>query len=358
MNTMEQPKPRRPRTRKTSSPAPPTDPAVITTLRDTLASWQIPAGPVVVAVSGGADSVALLVAWSELAAEFRHDLYAAHFDHQLRDDSDLDADWVQRLAESLGITCLHGCAQGTLSGSEEQARRARYRFLAESAQAVRAPLVATAHTADDQAETVLMAIVRGTGLAGLAGMPPRRSLAPGVELVRPLLTAYRADIERYLQHRHLRPSVDPTNAETHYTRNWVRHEILPQLRARVNPRVDEALLRLAGMAGQAAALIGRLAADTLTAALVERSSTQATLALPALAEAEPLVLAEAFRLLWEQQRWPRQGMGHDEYLRLDRIVRRLGPRRIHLPGAIAAERRLKQAKVLVLGKIASSDNHE
>src|SRR5690606_28991705 len=163
--------------------------------------------------------------------------------------SDDDAAWVARLAEELGLEVIVGRAEHAASlASEDQARRARYEFLQASAEQVGARYVATAHTADDQAETVLLRILRGSGIEGLAGMPFARPLGPAVTLVRPLLETTRAEVEQYLgqlgqAHRH-----DATNDQSRFTRNWVRRELLPMLRSHLPQDPAESLLRLAGQA--------------------------------------------------------------------------------------------------------------
>ena len=142
----------------------------------------LPPGPVVVAVSGGTDSVALLLLLSELAPKLGLDLHVAHFDHRLRPRAAAkDAQFVADLAQSRGATIRLGRAE-TAPTSEDQARELRYAFLRRVARDAGATLIATGHTRDDQAETVLLHLARGSGIAGLAGMRPRRD-----DIVRPLL---------------------------------------------------------------------------------------------------------------------------------------------------------------------------
>src|SRR3954468_11588552 len=157
-----------------------------------------------VAVSGGADSVALLCGLAALKqGQGEGRLIAAHFNHQLRGaESDEDEAFVRRLARELtvDIEVGSGDVRGGASGDglEAAARSARYAFLTETARRSGARYVVTAHTADDQVETVLHRILRGTGLGGLAGIPRVRELTPGQALVRPLLSAGRADVTAYL----------------------------------------------------------------------------------------------------------------------------------------------------------------
>ena len=206
----------------------------------------------VVAVSGGPDSVAALLTLNALREQHAFSLAVAHFDHQLRPDSGDDLAFVRDLCEQLGVKCLTGegdvasaAAEGG-RGIEETARLLRYQFLAFAAERERAEAVATGHTTDDQAETVLQRIVRGSGVRGIRGMLPESPLpgAPAIRLVRPLLPLTRSDTVAICEAEGVVPREDPTNATLGPLRNRIRHEVLPGLRA-LNPSVDEALIGLA-----------------------------------------------------------------------------------------------------------------
>ena len=156
--------------------------------------------PVLVAVSGGADSVALLTALVRLQKPVESVLIVGHYNHRWRgEESDEDARFVRELAKQYGIGFELDCAPQTREKStanEASAREARYRFLQQTAERRGARYLATAHTADDQAETVLHRVLRGTGIAGLAGIPRTRVLSPAVTLIRPLLAYRRAERRR------------------------------------------------------------------------------------------------------------------------------------------------------------------
>ncbi len=210
------------------------------------------------AVSGGPDSTALLLVLAHLAASGRLklDLWLAHFDHGLRRRAEREAEkaFLSGLTAKLGLPFLLG--QGDVRAHarqhrlslEEAARELRYRFLAEQAEKAGINVVATGHTADDQAETVLMHLVRGSGLTGLVGMRPSSSWPfPGHDdllLVRPLLEVSRGETERYCREEELSPCLDVTNLLLGPLRNRIRHQLLPLLR-RYNPKIEGALLRLA-----------------------------------------------------------------------------------------------------------------
>lgn len=266
------------------------------------------------AVSGGPDSVALLAILAHLREALGLELWVAHFDHGLRGRAQREAEraYVSRLAEELGLAFLFDqgdtrahARQHRLS-LEEAARALRYAFLSSQAEQLGAGAVATGHTANDQAETVLMHIIRGSGLAGIAGMQPRSPWPfpghAGLTLVRPLLTVSRRHTERYCQEEGLSPCLDATNLLLEPLRNRVRHELLPLLR-RYNPRVEQALLRLASAAAMDAAYLDETA-SLFWQALAQRSQRSVQFPRLELAALSPalqsrLLLAAAQHLLGE-----------------------------------------------------------
>ncbi|MCY2927325.1 MAG: tRNA lysidine(34) synthetase TilS, partial [Planctomycetota bacterium] len=159
----------------------------------------------------------------------------------------------------------------------------------------RASFVALAHHADDNVETVLHRIVRGTGLRGLGGMPPARPLSPDVTLIRPLLTCRREQIEDFARSHEIAWRTDSTNADTRLARNYIRHTLLRALRDRLNVRADEAILRLAQAAHAAGGLIARQGLALLNQALLSADEGSLVLSAPVLAAADPLLVAEALR---------------------------------------------------------------
>jgi len=211
--------------------------------------------PLVVAVSGGVDSVALLH-WLVHQSAYREHLHVASFDHQLRPGSADDVAFVAELCTAWRIPFSAGNADvGAYAAQhhfnvEQAARTKRYAFLADVAHRIGSRVVVTAHHADDQAETVLLNLVRGAGVHGLEAMQVTSPLPydSDLTLFRPLLTTSRADLEAYCQENNLTPRKDPTNLDTTFVRNRIRHEIMPQLRT-INSQVGAALNQLADIAG-------------------------------------------------------------------------------------------------------------
>lgn len=218
--------------------------------------WK-PGARVLVAVSGGPDSCALLLSLVEAAHAHLLPFPAgvAHFHHGVRgQDADEEAAFVAGLCAKYALPCVIGLGRVPSHGGHYQsdvARRHRYDFLREAAEDLNADTLATAHTLSDQAETVLWRVMRGTGLEGLAGIPLRRQLpeptAATLTLVRPLLSTSRAEVEAYCHAQNIAPRHDPSNDETYYARVQVRRT-LPFLADRFNPRLPEALARLADTA--------------------------------------------------------------------------------------------------------------
>ena len=204
-------------------------------------------GKVLCAVSGGADSMCLLhLAWS-MAEAGGFQVAAAHYHHGMRGEAaDADAAFVEAFCREREIPFVtergdvYGQAERLGLGVEETGRRLRYEFLRRTAEELGCQRIATAHNADDNLETLLLHLVRGAGLHGLAGIPPRRG-----EIVRPLLTTSRADIEAYLEEHRLSHVEDCTNADESYARNRIRRQVVPVLR-QLNPRLTESAAETMG----------------------------------------------------------------------------------------------------------------
>ncbi len=243
---------------------------------------------VLVAASGGADSTALALMLKEMGCS----IVLAHVHHGIRGAAaDADARFVRRLARKLGVPFVLGRfdvpAEARARGEslEMAARRVRRAFLIETARREGIRRIAVGHTADDQAETVLMRIVRGTSVTGLAGIP-HVTRHGGAVFIRPLRDATRRQVLDYLARRRQSFREDETNADDFARRNRVRHEILPLLEKRLNPAVRQALLRLADIAA---------AEDEVLSGLARRARREGRMAAPPLAIRRRLALDEMRR---------------------------------------------------------------
>jgi tRNA(Ile)-lysidine synthase len=278
--------------------------------------------PGIVAISGGPDSVALAAACRELVGQGR--LRLAHLNHLLRGaESDADEAFVRALTTKWQLPLdverrdVAALARERGVGIEEAARQVRYEWLTEVAHHHSAAWIATAHNADDQAETVLHHILRGTGLAGLAGIAERRPLAPGIDVVRPLLSVPRAEIEAFLRIEGIEARTDASNADVRFTRNRLRHELLPQLVRDYNPALVEVLGRLARQASQAQEAIATYAKSLLASIERPAAGEMIVLTREPLAALEPHWLREVVRLVWQREGWPAGEMTFEDW---DRFV--------------------------------------
>jgi tRNA(Ile)-lysidine synthase len=298
-------------------------------------------GPGVAAVSGGADSVALLRGLLDAGAG---PLTVAHFNHKLRGaESEADAEFVRELAAEFRLPCRLGEADvGSAAAGENleaTARRLRYGWLEDAARETGAEWVATGHTADDQAETVLHRLIRGTGLQGLRGIAEARrgeGLVPTALIVRPLLTVTRADILSYLSELGQTFREDASNADLGFTRNRIRHELLPLLKT-FNPAIVEVLGRLAVQADEAHQVIEEEATWLLSQAALPRAGDLYVLDAEKMSGWRDYLLREAVRLVWASRGWPMDGMTADHWQRLVDIVRGRLPA-ADFPGGVHARR--------------------
>lgn len=279
-------------------------------------------------------------------------LHIAHVHHGLRgSDADADARFVADHAATLGHPMhVHRVntrdrAKADRHTLEQAARDARYRFFARIAARIDADGVAVAHHADDQAETVLHHILRGSGLRGLAGMPARRPLSgtSAVPLIRPMLELKRDDVMRYLAALNVPHRSDASNQDAAHTRNRIRNDLLPLIRSSINPAATDALLRLASQARAASDLIDRAAARLLDAAAETRSKQKpGVLSLP-LADFRrrpPIIRTAIIRAALERLGVPLRRIGHE---RLTAAAEMLdsgrGGRRVEFAGGAGVTRR-------------------
>ncbi|HNQ36155.1 MAG TPA: tRNA lysidine(34) synthetase TilS [bacterium] len=249
-----------------------------------------------VAVSGGPDSAALFHLLRTLRPRLQCSLFMAHFDHGLRPGSAADLEFCAALARKHRVPFVSERARLKAGAGEDAARRARYDFLARAAGSLSCHAVAVGHQLDDQAETLLLHLLRGSGLQGLAAMRPSRPLLPGspVRLVRPLLAESRADLLAYLAAGRHQWRLDESNLEAKYRRNRLRLEVMPLLES-FNPRLKEALGRLAETAAADHDFLAGAAAGFLAGR--EREKDYFSLDAAAFNKLHPALQREALRRL-------------------------------------------------------------
>jgi len=303
-----------------------------------------------VAVSGGSDSVALLHLVARYARGGRLAPTVAHLDHGLRRGSRTDRRFVERLATELSLPCLAERREvpdlrRRAESPEEAARRVRRAFLIEVAAKCRADHIATGHTLDDQAETVLMRLVRGAGATALTGMAPR---GPG-PFVKPLLHLERETLRAWLRSGNIPFREDPSNRDLRFDRNRVRKLALPMLRETLNPRAARHLVKAAGRFREDALLVDEMARGAYLAwTRVEKSGTVA-LDAKALAEAPPPLANRVAGLALRRAGADARRIATRHIEALIDLARGGSGRELHLPGRIVAR---KARRWLRLGRKA------
>lgn len=231
---------------------------------------------VVVAVSGGPDSVALLYLLEEIKKEYDLKLFIAHLNHKLRGkESDYDQEFVFNLASKLGLKFysksfnVKKLAKKKRLSLEEGARVARYDYLNQVASKVKAQKIALGHTADDQAETVLMRLLRGSGSLGLSGIPPK-----GDKLIRPLIEVKREEVEGFLKGGKIKFRTDSSNLRPDFLRNKLRLKLLPLIEREYNPKIKKVLGRTSYLLSEEEKYLKKKALELFKKSLIEKNETE------------------------------------------------------------------------------------
>lgn len=307
-------------------------------------------GAAMVAVSGGADSSALLCALDESikAGKLGITPIVAHVDHRLRKASAADARWVKDLATELGYAVsisrvdVRKSALRTADNLEQAARRARYASLAAFAQKRRAKVVLTAHTADDQSETILLNLLRGSGGDGLSGMPAIRLLKQNSKIVvaRPFLSwAHRTDTEKYCRERGIEFRRDEMNEDETFARVRIRRQLLPLLET-FNPRISEALTRTGDLLRADSAALDNAAQRLFELSLVDGSRKGHQMRIDLLATAAPALRRRALRLWFEKCRGDLRRLELVHIRAVETLVDgNRGGRLIELPGGATVQQK-------------------
>jgi tRNA(Ile)-lysidine synthetase-like protein len=308
---------------------------------------------IVVAVSGGADSLCLLDALAAVVPDPGRRLFVGHIDHQLRPESAADAEHVKQVALGLGVpgtvdtVNVAALAKAERLGIEEAARRGRYRSLSRMADDLGTDIVLTGHTRDDFVETVVLRILRGAGTHGLSGIaeverfsasafdPARGKLAPALRVVRPLLQVGRTETVAYCEARGIRWLIDPSNTDPAFTRNRVRAHLLPVLRT-YNPAIDRALVRMAQVVGDEDAWLDEVAVQRLSQ-LRDPSGDDHVLNLSAWQRQPVPIQRRLVRMIADPDNV--HEIGFEAVERALAVGRPDGPPRVELGHGIAVERR-------------------
>lgn len=312
-------------------------------VRETIRRYRMfdPGDNILVAVSGGPDSVALLRILLSLPMLHNNSIGVAHFNHLLRNDaSDADAAFVKRLCESLGLPCFSGAFDcrnqpfGPGVSPEDAARKARYRFLFETAQQHGYHKIALGHQADDNAEQVLLALFRGSGLKGAAGIPPVRN---GI-IVRPLIRTRKKALLDFLHANCLDWRIDASNSDTAFLRNALRHEIMPQLRKRFSDAVPEILNRFAQIASDEDEWVETLITP-MAEGIIEPCGPEAVRML--CGPLRPLHRAAQRRIVVRALALLKNNRLHLSFFHVEAILRllnRSGNRTLHLPDGVLVQK--------------------
>jgi tRNA(Ile)-lysidine synthase len=282
------------------------------------ADWQDVT--VLIGVSGGPDSVALFRAMLAIRTGGEGRIVVGHFHHGLRgSEADADAAFVESLCRQFSVPCRLICehvrvlaAEGKNS-LEEAARKARYGFLRQTAEEMGARFIVTGHNADDQAETILHHILRGTGIRGLGGMRRSRPLHRGLTLIRPFLPFRRSEIVEYLTAIGQPFREDESNRDTSFTRNRLRHDLIPLLAQQFNPSIVDALLRLGQTAREARAALLPSLKDLAERSIHDEDGSVIAVNCQHLAGRSRHLARELFVMVWGRQGWPQQAMSFEKW---------------------------------------------
>ena len=305
---------------------------------------------VLVALSGGPDSVALLLVLNELREIYPLQLLVAHANHHLRGkEADEDEQFVRRLCHRFGLALevkqLETREEAKKAGGnlEEFARLARYGFLFELAQRQNS-VVATGHTLNDQAETFLMRLVRGAGPAGLSGIHPLRWNRAGTDepqsptmVVRPLLEQGRRDILDYLSRKHQGYQIDHTNRDLSFDRNWVRHQLIPTLEQRLNPQLLRAVGRTTHLLREMEDFLQRQGRSELHRCR-HNDEGGVTLRISKLMSLPPIMQKEVARLAVWESKGDLRGIRLQHIERILHLSQALSGKEVHLPGDLKVQR--------------------
>ena len=303
-----------------------------------------PGQKVLVGVSGGPDSLALLTALVSLREKYRVALFVAYVDHGLRAAAGREARLVRKVGRMWGVpvTVLRRTIRKAGGESlEENARRKRYEALSGLARTKQCQAIALGHTQDDQAETVLMWLLRGAGTTGLAGIPPAREVSSSIRVIRPLLDCSRAQVESFLKAHGLRPCRDASNRSFRFLRNRIRRRLIPMLEKEYNPQLRAHLARLAEILREDLEWIETQTAQRFRQ-VARTGRTGVRLDRREVSQLPSALRRHLFRKAVEHLQGDCRGFTAEHWLSLDRLVCNGHRKGMDLPHGIRAEWRREQ----------------
>jgi tRNA(Ile)-lysidine synthase len=296
----------------------------------------VPRGLVLVGVSGGADSMALLAALNALRHDLGISLRAVHFNHRVRREALNDERFVVDSCRQLNIPLTVGRRPGGKIPhlSEDDARQMRFKFFIKESKCSKAQAIALAHTRNDLAETVLMRLMRGSGLYGLRAILPQR-IINGVKFVRPLMGVNRCDVEDYLKLKKMSYCTDNTNQQKVYERNRVRLDLLPRMAKEYNPQIINTLADLASTAAEDYEFLLMHARKQFDKMVIV-SGKKITLELKNAGRQHPAILRLIFRQMVEHLSKDPVGLSFEHIHALEHLVALKGEGRLDLPHRLKA----------------------
>ena len=227
---------------------------------------------VIIGVSGGPDSICLLHILNELKQELNFKIYVAHINHMIRKEADEETEYVKRFCKNIGVECfvkkinVVKIAKESKMGTEEAGRKIRYNFFEEVLKNTNSNKIATAHNNNDKVETIIMNILRGSGISGLKGLDPIREN----KFIKPLIEVSREEIETYCEENKLNPKIDKSNSENIYTRNKVRNTVIPYIKKEFNPNILKTINRLSEVATEEDDYLNKVTESTFNKICIEK----------------------------------------------------------------------------------------
>lgn len=227
---------------------------------------------VIIGVSGGPDSICLLHILNELKQELNFKIYVAHINHMIRKEADEETEYVKEFCKNIGVECfvkkinVVKIAKESKMGTEEAGRKIRYNFFEEVLKNTNSNKIATAHNNNDKVETIIMNILRGSGISGLKGLDPIREN----KFIKPLIEVSREEIETYCEENKLNPKIDKSNSENIYTRNKVRNTVIPYIKKEFNPNILKTINRLSEVATEEDDYLNKVTESTFNKICIEK----------------------------------------------------------------------------------------